>query len=610
MAGDGIQFSSADDFVQMERVLNEAVASIGAVARALSGISGWSSDHGWEDAASRARAGLGSAQSRLQGASRQLTDLAQAVHSRIALAQAADEDMAASGSEGAPMSSAEGPRGTEIPQHPPQGQDFWSGVGGFFGGVAHGAGAVVGGAGHVVGGVGHAVADGVGGTVHAIGDAAGSEANALGDLGGGVLKAGGHLWDGVTSGDPGGGVGGAANSLLGGLGNATRDVLTGSDHVGRAMVGTAGNMVSDVADGVGLGHVVDPIVHNVVRAVDHWAIDDPAAIGTGITKVIQGSLEGLVQIGVWVYHSSPYAPQDYKIYVAQSDANAKAVLHLLTDKGAAASIVGQTLHTAFVKPIEDVLSGKPEQMGEGATNMVLSVLAVTKLAALAKVVGVAGASKIADAAQVGSFSEALGVGGRKAVEILKSAQPGHLRIGGMPDPEPIAPKLSPDDTASGGSDMAPGSPAHRQARWEQYQATGGTWSKEHWDNVYSANMKKPQLAREPQIAFMQTLDWGPGTEPEVNVQVTVNGTVYIRRLDIANMSFKRGYEVKTGDQAFRGPPEGPAGNQWEIARDKALIAQGWDIRWHFVEDSHASDPLLQALRDARIPYDGQYSWSL
>ena len=105
---------------------------------------------------------------------------------------------------------------------------------------------------------------------------------------------------------------------------------------------------------------------------------------------------------------------------------------------------------------------------------------------------------------------------------------------------------------------------------------------------------------------MQTLDWGEGTRLEATVQAEIEGQLYDRRLDIANERLQRGYEVKTGDQYAR---EGPRGNLWEIARDEALRAQEWDIRWYFVEGSHASRNLLQALREANIPYEGRYNWS-
>lgn len=136
--------------------------------------------------------------------------------------------------------------------------------------------------------------------------------------------------------------------------------------------------------------------------------------------------------------------------------------------------------------------------------------------------------------------------------------------------------------------LVPGTPAHKQQRWEEYQARGGTWSYDRWSKTYEVNLQQARQAHQAAEAYRRQIGWG---QSEVTVRVDDQGTT--RRLDIGDPDALRGIEYKTGyityDEAIRS----------EVARDAALVQQGWDIQWVF--EGRASQPLLDALREAGIP---------
>ncbi|UHO40788.1 hypothetical protein H5J24_10465 [Chryseobacterium capnotolerans] len=133
---------------------------------------------------------------------------------------------------------------------------------------------------------------------------------------------------------------------------------------------------------------------------------------------------------------------------------------------------------------------------------------------------------------------------------------------------------------------AAGSPEHKAARWEEYQANGGKWDYDRWSNVYDANMLNAKRGNAAADAYRDQLGWG-----KREVTVDVNGTP--RRLDIADIDDMRGVEVKSGDYFSRTEEI-----RSEIARDKQLVEQGWDIEWRI--EGGASQPLLDELKEAGI----------
>ena len=142
-------------------------------------------------------------------------------------------------------------------------------------------------------------------------------------------------------------------------------------------------------------------------------------------------------------------------------------------------------------------------------------------------------------------------------------------------------------------DTSAGSIAHKLQRWEEYQQRGGTWGYFQWSNVYDANMTRATAANEAVLAYKNEIGWGT---PEVTIQVNVNGQRVARRLDIADIEDQRGIELKTGYQTAT------QANLWEVARDKALVDMGLDVKWVF--KGTASQPLKEALKQANIPYEG------
>ncbi len=139
------------------------------------------------------------------------------------------------------------------------------------------------------------------------------------------------------------------------------------------------------------------------------------------------------------------------------------------------------------------------------------------------------------------------------------------------------------------SSLKPGSAEHKAQRWKEYQErTGGKgWKYEHWSKNYDQNMQRAKNSHTAVDSYHKQLGWG-----KREVTLEVDGEV--RRLDIADVTTQRGIEHKTGYQAAT------AENLSEIARDKKLADQGWDITW--VIEGKASKPLLEALKNAEIPY--------
>ena len=420
---DGFQFSSPDDFVQLERVLADAAGATRDVARVVDGLRGWRSDSGWEGAAAEARTHLGSAHDQLSTAAGQCDSLAQRVHDRIALAQAASGQAADTGSSGArgagtPWSGDTGmgttdaggggaasPRGGQRTTH---GSDNpLAGVAGFFAGAASAVGGAAHGATDAVGGAAHGVADAAGSAVHNTLDVAGHAistvdhgatvavvggvAEATGRLGNSVVQAGGDLLGSTgravddfgkrwKANDPAGAVGTALNDVTGGVSTGLQHIEGGEGRAAKALVHGGAMGAIDAASIVGMQGRVAPVVGAGERAVDR-VVDNEVRFSQGVTKALGGVVTGLVDVGVWAYHSAPGAPQDRKIWVRQRMENDRFALSVAHHPLTAASIIGQLL---VVKPVEDVLSGDPERVGEGATNLVLNAIAFTKLAALAK----------------------------------------------------------------------------------------------------------------------------------------------------------------------------------------------------------------------------------
>ena len=139
--------------------------------------------------------------------------------------------------------------------------------------------------------------------------------------------------------------------------------------------------------------------------------------------------------------------------------------------------------------------------------------------------------------------------------------------------------------------LVPGTPEHKQARWEEYQSNpnSSNWSYERWSNTYDANMTKATQANKARDNYHSGLGWG---ETEVTVKVSIDGVDYNRRLDIADEANRKAIEHKTGYQSRT------EDILWELKRDKELVRRGWKIEWVF--DGEASKTLIEDLKKAGI----------
>jgi hypothetical protein len=135
----------------------------------------------------------------------------------------------------------------------------------------------------------------------------------------------------------------------------------------------------------------------------------------------------------------------------------------------------------------------------------------------------------------------------------------------------------------------PGSDAHRDARWKLYKLTGGEWDYQRWLNTYEANLSKATTANAGVTAYQQKLGWG-------KTEVTVDAGGYPRRLDIADAATKRGIEIKEYQSGRIAATEDV---RWEVARDKMLVADDWDITWIFIK-TKPYQPLIDLLKEAGI----------
>jgi len=466
-------FSSADDFVQMESALRDAAGAVYATLGRVDNVGGWHSDAGWEGPAADARAALGAAHDQLATIAAQYEALAQDVHSRIPLAEAVSGTVAERGrSTGVGTTSSGG--GISASLHDghqsTQGSDNpLAGVAGFFGGVARGVGNAAHGVADATGAAVHNTLDAAGGAIHGVADATGAAvhgtldevggavstvdhgatvavvggvAEATGRLGNSVVQAGGDLLgstrraandfrQGVQDGDPGGAVGAVLKDVTGGVSTGLQHIESGSGRATKVVAHGVDRGVIDAASIVGMQGLVAPQVNAAERAMN-WAVDQDVKAAHGVTKALGGVVTGLVNVGVWAYRSSPLMPQDPQIWERQTQDNIRGVSTIAHDPPKAASLLTQAL---IVKPIQDVLSGDPERMGEGATDLVLFAVSFTKVAALAKIASVATIAKVA---KMGDLSDAARLGDAEAsVGSVTSGSVGRSggtdAIGGAPD---------------------------------------------------------------------------------------------------------------------------------------------------------------------------------
>lgn len=131
--------------------------------------------------------------------------------------------------------------------------------------------------------------------------------------------------------------------------------------------------------------------------------------------------------------------------------------------------------------------------------------------------------------------------------------------------------------------------AHKDARWAEYQAGGGTWDYDRWSVTYEQNQTRAIRSNEAVARYAEENSW-PATEETVRVEI--DGEEYVRRLDLADPANLRAAEHKMGYQSLT------RDNAWELERDAQLVENGWEVAWTF--DREPSAPLRAALEDADI----------
>ena len=137
----------------------------------------------------------------------------------------------------------------------------------------------------------------------------------------------------------------------------------------------------------------------------------------------------------------------------------------------------------------------------------------------------------------------------------------------------------------------PGTPEHKQMRWEEYQENGGKLDYDSWSKKYDVCMQNAAKGNAAADAYMEDVGWG---KREVTAEASLsNGDKVSRRLDIADAATQRGIEVKSGNYFSL-----DKNIAYEVERDAALVQDGWSIEWHI--DGKASQPLLDALKEAGI----------
>lgn len=143
--------------------------------------------------------------------------------------------------------------------------------------------------------------------------------------------------------------------------------------------------------------------------------------------------------------------------------------------------------------------------------------------------------------------------------------------------------------------LKPGTPEHKENRWEVYKANGGKMKYEHWSNRYDANMGKPSRSHKLVEEYQKSLGWG-------TTQYSVDTPKGLRILDIADGKALKGIEHKTTTKTdgTKGYFSRDPRIREEIEKDKYLVqVENWDITWVF-ENADVSKPLIEDLKRAGI----------
>ena len=133
--------------------------------------------------------------------------------------------------------------------------------------------------------------------------------------------------------------------------------------------------------------------------------------------------------------------------------------------------------------------------------------------------------------------------------------------------------------------LQPGSPEHKAARWEEYQARGGKKDYAAWSKQYDTNMRNYKVGAEREATYRESMG---ATEGTVKTPLTN------RQIDVLKADEMYAGQVKSG------PVSLTKENILAIQKDAELVKQGWQVE-HILEQG-ASKPYLKALDKAGISY--------
>jgi hypothetical protein len=141
------------------------------------------------------------------------------------------------------------------------------------------------------------------------------------------------------------------------------------------------------------------------------------------------------------------------------------------------------------------------------------------------------------------------------------------------------------DTSANSGKLVPGTPEHKNQRWEDYQARGGTWSQERWSKQYDTNMQNATHGIDVEEKYRQEF----GGESRIIKTPLTN-----RQIDIYREEDLYCGQLKTGKVYLTDE------NKLAIAKDSTLVDKGYTVE-HILEKG-ASKNYLDALSKANIPY--------
>jgi hypothetical protein len=139
---------------------------------------------------------------------------------------------------------------------------------------------------------------------------------------------------------------------------------------------------------------------------------------------------------------------------------------------------------------------------------------------------------------------------------------------------------------------------HKAVRWREHLDSDRKSGFEAWSNRYEANMYKPENGDQAVNDIKSTLDWQDRAKKNHPIDVTVDGKLTERKIDLADVLVQHGIEVKSSTRSSS-PAVYASPNSKILVEAKCDIElvknHSWTIDWIFVAcvPSKALDKLLR-----------------